>query len=82
MKILKFLHFVKIIYLPMNVILNIFGQVKINDELDIIDVQASGSYVRCNHDLHSSRLELEKCVIPHPLRLVSVNADGAKPFAV
>lgn len=60
----------------MNVVLRVVGVVVVDDKLDIVHVQASGSDVRGHQNGGGSVLELSQHPISLFLLLVSVNAHG------
>jgi hypothetical protein len=61
---------------PVHVVLNLLGEVVVHHELDVLDVQPSGSHVCGNHDGRSPALELRKHPVTLLLRLVAVDGEG------
>jgi len=60
----------------MNVILHVVCKVIIDDTCNVLNIQASGCYVSCNHDGNFARLEFSKNHVTLLLSLVSVDAHG------
>ena len=61
---------------PVNVVLAVVGVVVVDDELNIVHVEATGGNISGNEDGGGSGLELFKDPVPLLLLLVAVDAHG------
>mmetsp|Transcript_72387 Transcript_72387/g.121520 ORF Transcript_72387/g.121520 Transcript_72387/m.121520 type:complete len:431 (+) Transcript_72387:1716-3008(+) len=65
----------------MDIILCIVGGIKIDDHLHTLDIQSSGSHVRCHHDWGPPILEGGQSCITLPLLAVSMDGDARDAVA-
>lgn len=58
----------------MNVVFYLFGEIIVDNQLDVRNVQASAGHIGCHKDLDLSQSELGECFISVDLNFVSVDA--------
>ena len=61
---------------PVNVVLAVVGVVVVDDELDVVHVEATGGNIGSNEDGCGTSLELAEDPVPLLLLLVAVDAHG------